>query len=305
LFTRNVEQAQLLELDGCILICRSFENTTSEGRSGCPDHDEREELRIHTVRVPFRVADIAAIGVYDVSVAGGKPVVLLLHGSGTSKESGLAAAGALASLGYYAVAFDAFGFGESPHVGRFLTDPMDIFRIYRETSGYINRLIRYLTQVPDADATRVGLIGFSMGAHTIYHYLAYEAADVVRAAVAVCGSPRWDNVVRRLILSMEQFARLRGEETVRSYEARVASFHPLLRLSSAGSRTPLLALAGERDALIPVDDLRAFFGRLRQGSAEPERHRLIVYPEVGHTLTEDMFAAGIDWLRRHLRAGGI
>jgi dienelactone hydrolase len=249
----------------------------------------------------FRVADIAAIGVYDASVAGRRPIVLLLHGSGSTKESGLPAAETLASLGYYSVVFDAFGFGESPHVGRFLTSPMDIFQIYRETSGYINRLIRYLAQTPEADATRVGLIGFSMGAHTIYHYLAYEAADVVRAAVPVCGSPRWDGIARRFILTFEQFARLRGEETMRSYEERVASFHPLHRLASAGSKAALLALAGERDELIPADDLREFYGRLQQVSAHPGRHRLIVYPDAGHVVAPEMLAAGFEWLGRHLR----
>ena len=253
------------------------------------------------MNMPFRVADIAAIGVYDASVAGRRPIVLLLHGSGSTKESGLTAAETLASLGYYSVVFDAFGFGESPHVGRFLTNPMDIFQIYRETSGYINQLIRYLAQMPETDATRVGLIGFSMGAHTIYHYLAYETADVVRAAVPICGSPRWDGIARRFILTFEQFARLRGEETIRGYEERVASFHPSQRLASAGSKAALLALAGERDELIPADDLRDFFGRLRQASADPWRHRLNVYPNVGHEVTQEMLATAVEWLGRHLR----
>ncbi len=253
------------------------------------------------VTLPFRVADIAAIGIYDACYSGRRPVVLLLHGSGSTKESGLAAAGTLANMGYYAVVFDAFGFGESPHVGRFLTDPMDIFHIYRETSGYINRLIRYLGQAPDADAARVGLVGFSMGAHTIYHYLAYEAADVVRAAVPICGSPRWDNIARRFILTFEQFARLRAEGTIRGYEQRVASFHPLHRLAFAGSKAPVLALAGGKDGLIPADDLREFYCLLQQGPADPGRHRLIVYPEAGHVLTKEMLADAIDWLGRHLR----
>jgi len=255
------------------------------------------------VRVPFRVADIAAIGVYDGAVAGRKPVVLLLHGAGSTKESGLEGAGLLASLGYYAVVFDAYGFGESPHVGRFLNDPLDIFQIYRETSGYINKLIRYLAQVPDADATRVGLIGFSMGAHTIYHYLAYEAASVVRAAVPVCGSPRWDNIARRFILTLEPFVRLRGEETIRSYEERVATFHPWNRLTAVGTAVPLLILAGEEDDRIPADDLREFYRRIReQPCPGPERLRMVVFPGVGHTWTGEMLAAGIDWLRLHLQA---
>ncbi|MFD0677605.1 MULTISPECIES: alpha/beta hydrolase family protein [unclassified Paenibacillus] len=248
---------------------------------------------------PFKLEDIAAISVYDADEAGKRPIVLLLHGAGSGKESGLEAAHLLASAGYFAVVFDASGYGESPYAAQELKDPLDIFIIYRETSGYINRLIRHLAEHPAADAERVGLIGFSMGAHIIYYYLAQERLKAVKAAVPISGSPRWDNIVRRFIVTFNQFRHLGGEETIQDYERQVSAFHPLPLLNEL-SELPLLILTGENDDKVPAADLEAFYHRIERNYSSKEQVKLTVYSGVGHKFTADMMSDGMEWFKKYL-----
>ncbi len=255
-------------------------------------------MDIRTTQV--NVDDIASIYVYDHDSQVVKPVLLLLHGAGSTKESWLNIAKSFAEKGFFVAAFDAYGYGESPGAGMTWKDPIDIFNGYRESSGYINRLIRELERHPHADAERVGLIGFSMGAHIIYHYLAKDCISKVKAAVPISGSPRWDNIVRRFILTMEPFAHLAEEDVISQYEERVASFHPLTYLRDFNA-LPLFILTGEKDERMPVDDLISFYNEVEKNYADKEKIALKTYPGVGHRLIKEMLQDSAMWMEKFLQ----
>src|SRR5436190_10730439 len=128
--------------------------------------------------------------------AGRRPAVIVLHGTGDSKEGMLDLASELAARGFVAVAIDGRYHGERTKSG--YDDA--ILRAYKtgkehpflyDTVWDVMRLIDYLETRDDIDPKRIGVIGFSKGG--IETYLAAAADPRIAAAVPCIGveSFRW------------------------------------------------------------------------------------------------------------------
>src|SRR5438876_8990189 len=128
--------------------------------------------------------------------AGRRPAVIVLHGTGDSKEGMLDLAGELAARGFVAVAIDGRYHGERTKSGY----DEAILRAYKtgkehpflyDTVWDVMRLIDYLETRDDVDPKRIGLIGFSKGGSETY--LAAAADPRIAVAVPCIGvmSFRW------------------------------------------------------------------------------------------------------------------
>src|SRR3989442_2793815 len=118
--------------------------------------------------------------------AGPRPAVIVLHGTGDSKEGMLGLAAELAVRGFVAVAIDGRYHGERTKRGY----EEAILRAYKtgkehpflyDTVWDVMRLIDYLETRDDVDPKRIGLIGFSKGGMETY----LAAAADPRIAVAI------------------------------------------------------------------------------------------------------------------------
>ncbi len=253
-------------------------------------------------REAYRIDEISAINIYDERVADRRPVIMILHGAGVNagKESGLETAEVFASLGYFAVVFDACGYGDSRSAAQDVRTPLGIFANYRRTSSYVNRLIHHLSEHPAADASKVGLTGFSMGAHVIYYYLAHERVHAVKVAVPMSGSPRWDNVARRFATTLEHFKHLAQEESIQEFERQVKEYHPVAYLNDMGD-FPLLLTTGEWDEKALAEDVAALYHKLASHYSDPDRIKLTIYKGIGHVRTEQMMRDALEFLKKYLR----
>ncbi len=65
---------------------------------------------------------------------------------------------------------------------------------------------------------------------------------------------------------------------------------------------PLLLQYGEDDPLIPVADIRALYGQIRENYAHPDLISLLTYPHVGHEAPPPMLAQAFAWFKRCLLA---
>ena len=122
-----------------------------------------------------------------------RPVVIVLHGTGGTKEGNLSMMKLLAEAGFIAVGPDGRYHGERSAEGTGTkTYYAAIAQAYRDGKSHpwlydtvfdVTRLIDYLQTRPDVDAKRIGLMGFSKGG--METYLA-AAADVRVAAAVPC-----------------------------------------------------------------------------------------------------------------------
>jgi dienelactone hydrolase len=269
---------------------------------------------------------VSGIALKITAAKGRLPAVIVLHGTGDSKDGMTPLVEALAARGFLAVAFDARYHGErSAGPNDYL---LAILRAYRTSQGHpflydtvwdAMRLIDYLETRPDVDRARIGMMGISMGG--METYLAAGADPRIAVAVPVIGvqsfgwaleNNAWQARVETILPAVAGAARdaLRPVDTdfVRDFYDRVvpgiyAEFDAPAMLPLIAPR-PLLVVNGDSDALTPLAGVTASaratedaYGRA--GAAE--KFRLLVQPDAGHEFTLDAQRTALDWLVRWLK----
>lgn len=211
------------------------------------------------------------------------PAIIICHGVGANKSDFTELAASLSRRGYHVLLFDFRGHGDSS--GR------------RTSLGYheqkdVAAAFRFLKARPEIDQKHIGIYGFSMGGATA---ILTAAKTGEFAAVAADSS----------------FARLKdmARSTITGFY-RLPAF-PFLHLSILGydlyfqtdvnkispesligdlSPVPVFIIAGDGDALIPVENGRKLF------AAAKEPKQLWIIPNAFHGST--MAVAGDEYERR-------
>src|SRR3954452_22000205 len=126
---------------------------------------------------------------------GKHPVVIVLHGTGGTKESQRPVMKQLAERGFLAVAIDGRYHGERSEKKTGSADyQAAMLRTYQtgqehpflyDTVWDVMRLIDYLETLPGADPSRIGLIGFSKGG--METYLAAAVDPRIKVAIPCIG----------------------------------------------------------------------------------------------------------------------
>jgi dienelactone hydrolase len=262
---------------------------------------------------------------------GRRPVVVVLHGTGGSKDNAQIAGIALkaAQAGFIGVAIDGRFHGERTQAGMGVAEYNAAIErtfetgeghpFYYDTAWDVMRLIDYLVTRKDVDAARIGLTGISKGG--IETYLTAAADPRVAAAVSYIGvqSFKWalDNgqwpariaTIQDGFNAAAQFAGkpARSVEFVHEFYKRVAPgidgpFDGPAMLAAIAPR-PLLVVNGDSDANTPVAGVR-----LSVSAAKPiydaanagDRLQLIIQENTPHRVNPENIDAGIAWFVRWL-----
>ena len=263
---------------------------------------------------------------------GRRPVVIVLHGTGGSKDSDEVAnlARRLAQAGFIAVAIDGRFHGERTRAGRGAAEynlaitrafiPGDGHPFYYDTVWDVLRLLDYFETRADIDIRRVGLMGISKGG--METYLAAAADSRIAVAVPVIGvqsfrwaldHDAWQSRVSTFQRAVDDAARDEGVaqvtgDFVRKFYDRVvpgihSEFDAPAMLPLIAPR-PLLVINGDSDPRTPLPGVQesaaAAAARYRALNV-PERFRLLLQPDTAHAFTESAQTAAVEWLVRWLR----
>ncbi|MBN1525066.1 MAG: dienelactone hydrolase family protein [Spirochaetales bacterium] len=242
---------------------------------------------------------IPVLDVYQAQAGRKLPVILFLHGFGSKKERKLTHSFYLAEAGYFVCAFDAFDHGER------LSDEYDalssveqqscLFDIILDTSQTINSIIDVYSSHPAADTSRVGLIGTSMGAMTVFHYITHFRAPCVKVAMPIIGTPVWESNIKSKILEDLRFAPYFDNKKLK----KIAREEPA-RFLDAIADFPLLVQNGVDDELMPIEDLRDFAGKAQLIYTKKECFAFHDYYDIGHEATDAMIETAIEWCKKYL-----
>ena len=255
-----------------------------------------------------------------------RPAVIVLHGTGDSKEGMIPLLGELAGRGFLAVAIDGRYHGERA------SSPADyaaaILRAYHaggshpllyDTAWDAMRLVDYLQTRLDVDPARIGMIGISKGGMETYLAAAVDPRIAVAVPVIAAQSFRWaleHNAwparVGTIQAAVTSAARAAGRdkldaEFVRAFYDRVvpgiyAEFDGPAMLPLIAPR-PLLVINGDSDALTPipgVEECVSASERAYKAAGAPEKFRFLLQPDAGHELTPDSERTAIEWFVRWL-----
>ncbi|MEO8202300.1 MAG: alpha/beta hydrolase [Betaproteobacteria bacterium] len=219
------------------------------------------------------------------NASGKVPCVLVVPGADSVKEENLAFTTLLVDRGMAAVAFDGPGQGETRQGLAFAED----------YERHITPLIRHVAGLPEIDAGRLGLAGFSFGG-----YLAPRVAAAhpeIGACVILGGCydfSYWDTMPPLL---KEDFAYVFGVSTWEEAagHARRLSLAPVL----GALRCPFLAVHGKRDGIFPWTDAE----KAVAGASGPSE--LLLYEDGDHcchNVNHRSKPAAADWLLQKLGA---
>lgn len=203
---------------------------------------EHQDPPVEKISIPFPDGDLAGL-ITIPRTETPAPVVILLPGLDSTKETRHGGRGALLRRGMAVLSLDGPGQGE-------VSLRLPIRHDYEVVVG---ATIDALEKRTDVDAARVGLIGASLGGYYACRAAALEPR--VRAAVANCGPYQWGAIYDELPAvtrgAFRHYSWSKSEDEARERAA-------LLDLTGVAERiaVPLVVVHGMLDPLIPVDHAR-------------------------------------------------
>jgi dienelactone hydrolase len=261
---------------------------------------------------------------------GRRPVVIVLHGTGGSKQGMLPLLRKFSDNGFVAIAIDGRYHGERANGSRGQTAYDDaIVRAWRgsgehpffyDTVWDVMRLVDYLEKRADVDAKRIGLMGISKGG--IETYLTAAVDPRIAAAVPCIGvqSFRWalehDSWKPRIGTIQKAFDTAAKEDDVAAPDAAfVRKFYDRVAPGIYGefdcpamlpyiAPRPMLVINGDSDDRTPLPGLKectdaADTAYRAAGAAEQFSVRL--QEKTGHTVRPESENAAVDWFARWLK----
>jgi len=241
---------------------------------------------IEKVRFPFE--DIELVGLLSKPAGVARPpVVILIPGLDSSKEGRHSGRAAFLARGMAVFSIDGPGQGEMS-----LTT-----HIRPDYEAPIGAAIDYLETRDDLDASRVGLLGSSLGGYYAPRAAAYEPR--VKACVAVSGPFRWDSRGKEMMpVTREAYVNYLGAAD--DAEAEVLASRLTLEEAAPHITCPLLIIAGKQDPLVGWENAQL----LRDAAAGPTE--LHVFDEGNHScqnIPHKVMPLQYIFLARHLHEG--
>ena len=258
-----------------------------------------------------------------------RPVVIVMHGTGGSKENHLDLLKTLAGYGFVAIAVDGRFHGERQTGTGAARYGEAMLTTYRTGTGHpflydtvwdLMRLIDYLETRPDVDATRIGMTGFSKGG--METYLAAAVDPRIAVAVPMIGvqsfgwaldNGMWMSRVGTFQAAVDGAAKDAGATKVdaafvRKFYDRVApgiytQFDGPAMLPLIVPR-PLLVINGDSDARTPLPGLMTCITpteRAYQRANATGKLQLYLQKDTGHKVTEAALQTAVDWFVKWLK----
>jgi dienelactone hydrolase len=273
---------------------------------------------------------VPGVIVKSFAAKGRRPAVIVLHGTGGTKESELPFMAELARAGFVAVSIDGRYHGSRSKAGKGSVEYVDaLLRTFRggkehpffyDTVWDVMRLTDYLETRDDIDPKRIGLFGISKGG--IETYLA--AAVDPRVAVAVpciavesfrwaAENDSWQSRIGTVQVAFDAAAKENGVEKpgaefVHTFYSLVApgldrEFDGPAMVPLIAPR-PLLSINGEIDPRTPKGGLDLCVEAARaayKAAGAEEKFCLLIEPKTGHKVLPESYVAAKEWFVRWLK----
>jgi dienelactone hydrolase len=242
------------------------------------------------------------------------PVVLCMPGSPNVKEDLLQRIDIIsewADRGFFTISIDRPHHGERDGNLRAAIEERGLLKVWGESVYDLMRTLDYIETRKEADASRVGMLGLSMGGMEALWLAALdERVDVVVSVAGhlvwrdVFAGGTWKNIFRGMELRHEL---VRMGATDMEVERAFFAANPGLENVDAQyvvalvAPRPLLLMAGGDDPFIPrVASQHTYAAAKEHYAAFPERVVLREVENAGHSFNQTMQAESLDWFIRWL-----
>lgn len=252
------------------------------------------------------------------NVKGKVPVVLGMHGHGSSKDnvfgsnSGTAqdVMALLISKGYAVMAIDSYFNGERRGTGPAGIPETQSKGPDQETSTFKINLwfgrslwgmqirdeqiaLDYLKTRPEIDSDKIGVEGMSMGSTRAWWLAALD--ERVKVVVGIACFTRYKELIEQ--------RELKAHGIYYFVPGMLQHFDTEAVMGLIAPR-PFLALTGDSDAGSPLSGMKTLEKKLDTVYSlykEKEKFKSIIYPNTGHVFTDDMKIEMLDWFEKYLK----
>lgn len=265
----------------------------------------RRSYELTAWRVQGPVEPIPLLMYHRLDLPAPKPVVVYYHGVMGRKEGHLDGplARRLTDAGFAVALPDAPGHGERP-AGAALAErlreslPHEFCADIEQAAEEAPTLLKWLGGRPEVDASRLGVLGHSMGGYTAA-VVAARLRERMRACVCVAGCAN----LTHCMATTDEIAPGKAGPLDRSLDPetrdRIGRIDPL-GYPDRYAPLPLLLLHGDRDTWNPSVTTQQFAAALDPHYASMlERLRLVIVPDAPHwPISRKMVDEAVDWLSR-------
>jgi dienelactone hydrolase len=304
-------------------------------RKQLPEGQTAERFTLASERKPDgSIERVPVLLVKPATTTGRLPAVIVLHGTGGSKDKVLDWLTDLARRGIVGVAIDARYHGDRAggakgkeayeaaitRAWRSKPGEPQEHPFYYDTVWDLWRTVDVLRMRPDIDPARIGMLGISMGG--IETWLAAAADERVAVAVPAISvqsfrwsleHDRWQGRAKTIQQAHDAATKDLGQPAVNQRVCRElwAKVIPgitehfdcpsMIRLFAG---RPLLILNGDQDPNCPVEGAGVAIASAEAAYKEAnaaDKLKVMVAEGVGHKVTAEQRAAALEWLTRWLR----
>ena len=150
------------------------------------------------------------------------------------------------------------------------------------------KFIEAIVNEHQADSTRIGIMGISMGAITAGGIFADNLG--VKCLVGINGTFAWQESIKRNYLPA----------TTEDNKESIEHYDPMNNEDKIKERA-ILILHGTEDTSVPIESQRAFYNKMRpQYIKNPKRFEFIEESNVNHRVTTGMLQEAVRWFKEQL-----
>ncbi len=223
------------------------------------------------------------------------PTIIFYHGWSSKKEFQRMRGFILSTVGYQVVIPDAIHHGER--------NPIDDYNIENATKYFWDTIFNNIKESDtiidemisnhNADPTRIGVIGNSMGGFTSAGVFVHNPK--IKALVVLNGSCGWENSNRILKESFKIYMSRDLMET----EEDIINMDPMNGLHRLKDRA-ILMLHGDKDSVVSIESQRIFYNKIKPLYKDKNKIGFIEYPNLNHFVTTNMMEESIIWFHKYL-----
>lgn len=270
--------------------------------------EERDGYQLETLLLDLNgMGTVPAYVALPLGKSGPYPLVIFNHSHGGNYANGRnefvrsspylqepSFAKTLTAMGYAACCIDMWGFGEragkteSELVKEMLWQGQVLWGMMLHDS---RRLLDYMCERPDIDASRVATIGMSMGGLMAWWLAALD--ERIKVTVDICGQVEAHTLIAKRGLDHHGFY---------SYVPGLLKHYTTLEIQKRIVPRPRMSLTGRGDRMCPIDGVELLASGLEEAyrmAGSPENWKPVI-TSGGHMETLEMRVAWQSFIAKHL-----
>lgn len=208
----------------------------------------------------------------------------------------------LAKRGYVVLAVDAFGWGDRGTLTYEIQQAVasNFFNLGSSLAGLMAyedvRSAEFLASLPEVDKTKVGALGFSMGAFRAWQVAALS--DKITCAISIC----WITTIKGVMTPGNNI--LRGQSAYFMLHPGVFNYFDFPDIASIACPKPMLFYNGGKDGLFPVDSVKDAYDKMKKvwdSQNASDKLATKIWEDQGHVFIDTMQDEAFKWLDKNLK----